>query len=71
MSADRRSCKREVDAEKAFSVESAPPILTIHLKRFTPLGGKCGVEVHYPEHISLRDIMSDDEEVCPGLGRPG
>ncbi|KLO19937.1 cysteine proteinase [Schizopora paradoxa] len=51
-------CKRPVNAEKSFSVHKAPVVLTIHLKRFTPLGRKLGHMVAYDERLSLESVMS-------------
>ncbi|GAA5989120.1 hypothetical protein JCM11641_007603 [Rhodosporidiobolus odoratus] len=52
-------CKKLVNAEKSFTIEEAPLVLTIHLKRFTPLGKKIGGLVKYPEVLKLGDFMSD------------
>lgn len=51
-------CKRPVNAEKSFSVHRAPVVLTIHFKRFTPLGRKLGHLVAYEERLSLESVMS-------------
>lgn len=34
-------------------------VLTVHLKRFSPLGKKIGHQVHYDERLSLGNFMSD------------
>ncbi|KII94995.1 hypothetical protein PLICRDRAFT_149333 [Plicaturopsis crispa FD-325 SS-3] len=54
-------CKRAVVAEKRFTIHQAPMILTVHLKRFSPLGRKIGHPVRYDEHVSLKDVMSEGE----------
>ncbi|BGP18896.1 hypothetical protein JCM10213_005519 [Rhodosporidiobolus nylandii] len=52
-------CKKLVNAEKSFTIEDAPLVLTIHLKRFTPLGRKISGLVKYPEKLALGGYMSD------------
>ncbi|VDB97050.1 unnamed protein product [Peniophora sp. CBMAI 1063] len=52
-------CKKLVSAQKRFTVDQAPNVLTIHLKRFSPLGRKIGQQVDYDQHISLDDVMSE------------
>ncbi|KAI0321385.1 hypothetical protein OF83DRAFT_1051253, partial [Amylostereum chailletii] len=52
-------CKRLVAAQKQFTIHEAPLILTIHLKRFSPLGRKIGHPIRYDERVSLTNIMSD------------
>ncbi|KAF9054965.1 cysteine proteinase [Hymenopellis radicata] len=54
-------CKKAVNAEKRFSVEEAPMVLTVHLKRFTPLGNKIGHQVDYDPQLSLKPYMSDGQ----------
>ncbi|KAF8138366.1 cysteine proteinase [Boletus edulis] len=54
-------CKKAVVAEKRFTVHSAPAVLTIHLKRFSPLGRKIGHHVHYDERLMLQPVMSEDQ----------
>lgn len=51
-------CKKLVAADKSFSIEHAPVILTIHLKRFTATGRKINALVPYPETLELDDYMS-------------
>jgi ubiquitin carboxyl-terminal hydrolase 36/42 len=36
-------------------------VLTIHLKRFSPLGRKIGHFVHYDEHLTLKPFMSEGQ----------
>src|SRR5258708_7570065 len=51
-------CEKPVVAEKQFTIHEAPQVLTIHLKRFTPLGRKMTHLVRYDEHLSLQKYMS-------------
>ena len=52
-------CKKPVLAEKRFTVHEAPVVLTIHLKRFSPMGRKIGHQIRYDERLSLQPYMSD------------
>jgi ubiquitin carboxyl-terminal hydrolase 36/42 len=54
-------CKKPVTAEKQFTLHNAPAALTIHLKRFSPLGRKIGHHLHYEDRISLRTLMSEGQ----------
>ncbi|KAG9317362.1 cysteine proteinase [Chiua virens] len=54
-------CKKAVVAEKRFTVHDAPAVLTIHLKRFSPLGRKIGHHVHYDERLILQPAMSEGQ----------
>ena len=54
-------CKKPVVAEKRFTIHDAPAVLTIHLKRFSPLGRKIGHFVQYDEHITLKPFMSEGQ----------
>ncbi|KAI0722755.1 cysteine proteinase [Earliella scabrosa] len=54
-------CKKAVNADKQFTVQQAPLVLTIHLKRFSPMGRKIGHPVRYDEQISLQPCMSEGE----------
>ncbi|KAF8076648.1 cysteine proteinase [Lyophyllum atratum] len=49
-------CKKHVNAEKRFNLHEAPLILTVHLKRFSPLGRKIGHSVHYDDELSLQPV---------------
>jgi len=51
-------CKKHVDAEKQFTIHEAPPVLTVHLKRFSPLGRKISHLLEYDDELSLRPFMS-------------
>ncbi|KIL00507.1 hypothetical protein PAXRUDRAFT_129636 [Paxillus rubicundulus Ve08.2h10] len=54
-------CKRAVVAEKRFTIHDAPAVLTVHLKRFSPLGRKIGHFISYDERLSLRSVMSEGQ----------
>ena len=43
-----------MNAEKRFTINKAPLVLTIHLKRFSPFGSKLTNLLHYDEHITLK-----------------
>ncbi|KAJ3533085.1 hypothetical protein NMY22_g7477 [Coprinellus aureogranulatus] len=52
-------CKKPVTAEKRFTIHEAPIVLTVHLKRFSPLGRKIGHQVEYDERLNLQPYMSE------------
>ena len=54
-------CKKAVVAEKQFTIHDAPAVLTVHLKRFSPLGRKIGHSVYYDERLSLQPVMSEGQ----------
>ncbi|KAI9513261.1 cysteine proteinase [Russula earlei] len=54
-------CKRRVIASKRFTIHEPPVALTIHLKRFSPLGRKVGHPVRYDERLSLAQAVSEDQ----------
>ncbi|EPQ59110.1 cysteine proteinase, partial [Gloeophyllum trabeum ATCC 11539] len=54
-------CKRAVVAAKRFTIHDAPLVLTVHLKRFTPMGRKIGHPLRYDERLSLQPYMSDGQ----------
>ncbi|KIJ56960.1 hypothetical protein M422DRAFT_23097 [Sphaerobolus stellatus SS14] len=51
-------CKKLVNAEKQMTVDEAPMCLTVHLKRFTPLGRKLGHPIDYGHTLELQPAMS-------------
>ncbi|KIY49456.1 cysteine proteinase, partial [Fistulina hepatica ATCC 64428] len=59
---DKYKCEKHVAinslAEKRFSVHQAPTVLTVHLKRFSPYGGKDGHPISYDESLLLQPFMS-------------
>lgn len=54
-----RRCNKPVNAEKRFTIHEAPIVLTVHLKRFSPLGRKIPHQVEYDEKLSLAPYMSE------------
>ncbi|KAN0126717.1 hypothetical protein V8E52_000357 [Russula decolorans] len=54
-------CKRRVVASKRFTIHEPPVALTIHLKRFSPLGRKIGHPVRYDERLSLAHVVSEGQ----------
>ncbi|KAI1796180.1 cysteine proteinase [Ganoderma leucocontextum] len=52
-------CKKAVNADKQFTIQEAPPVLTVHLKRFSPMGRKIGHPIRYEERLSLEPFMSE------------
>ena len=48
---DQIRCKKPVSADKQFTVHEAPMVLTVHLKRFSPMGRKIGHLVKYDERL--------------------
>ena len=54
-------CNKSVIAEKKFTVHEAPLVLTVHLKRFSPMGRKIGHHIKYDDHFSLRPAMSEGQ----------
>ncbi|KAK0533057.1 hypothetical protein OC834_002384 [Tilletia horrida] len=51
-------CKKLTAAQKQFSLDRVPPILTIQLKRFTHTGQKNGSAIKFPETLKLGQYMS-------------
>jgi ubiquitin carboxyl-terminal hydrolase 36/42 len=54
-------CKKHVNAQKQFTLHEAPLVLTVHLKRFSPLGRKIGHPVDYDDHLLMQPYMSEDQ----------
>ncbi|PPQ66570.1 hypothetical protein CVT26_009470 [Gymnopilus dilepis] len=54
-------CKKHVNAEKRFTIHEAPVVLTVHLKRFSPLGRKISHPLQYDQELSLKPYMSAGE----------
>ncbi|KAI0677336.1 hypothetical protein C8Q78DRAFT_1065906 [Trametes maxima] len=54
-------CKKLVNADKQFTIEEAPTVLTVHLKRFSPMGRKIAHPVAYPERLTLQPYMSEEK----------
>lgn len=57
-------CQKRVDATKQMSIEKAPQVLTLHLKRFDGFGpfggGKIGRMINYPSMLDLNRYMSPE-----------
>ncbi|TKY89204.1 hypothetical protein EX895_001735 [Sporisorium graminicola] len=51
-------CKRKVDATKQFTIDAAPPALTVHLKRFTAFGGKVSRQIGFDESLNIAPYLS-------------
>ncbi|KAJ9477447.1 Ubiquitin carboxyl-terminal hydrolase 10 [Pseudozyma hubeiensis] len=51
-------CKRKVDATKQFTIETAPPALTVHLKRFTVFGGKMSRQIAFDDKLNIAPYLS-------------
>ena len=52
-------CKRPVDAVKQFTIDAAPPILTIQLKRFGLTGRKITRSIEFPDKLDISGFLSD------------
>jgi len=52
------SCKKRVSASKRFSLERAPAVLCIQLKRFTAMGGKLSKHISISEKLNLQKYLS-------------
>ena len=46
-------CKSKVPATKKFSIERAPNVLCVQLKRFGLMGGKMSKHVQFPRHLNI------------------
>lgn len=55
-------CKKAVNADKQFTVDAAPQVLTVHFKRFSPFGRKIPHVVQYGEKVSLGGCMSEGDQ---------
>jgi ubiquitin carboxyl-terminal hydrolase 36/42 len=59
-------CNTKSRAKKKTSIHSVPPILTIHLKRFSPNGLRKNTQfIQYPETLDLNPYLSDDVPRIP------
>lgn len=57
------SCKKRVSAAKKFSLERAPVVLCIQLKRFTAMGGKISKSISITETVSLQKYLSKTSDL--------
>ncbi|CAI5465316.1 unnamed protein product [Closterium sp. Yama58-4] len=68
-------CRKKVRALKSFAVEEAPPVLTVHLKRFAALTGrKLDKHVAFPPSLDLSPFMTSSRpstSSCGGSSREG
>lgn len=61
------SCKKKVSATKRFSLERAPVVLCIQLKRFNVMGGKLSKQIQISQNLELRKhlaIQGDPNQSC-------
>lgn len=58
-------CQRRVEATKRFSIDQAPMVLTVHLKRFGIFGNKINKPISYSDRLHLGRYMSERDK---GLG---
>ncbi|XP_073358605.1 uncharacterized protein [Aegilops tauschii subsp. strangulata] len=58
-----QSCKKKVVAKKRFTIDKAPDVLTIHLKRFSPFnpGQKINKKVDFHPTLNLKPFVSNSE----------
>lgn len=56
------SCKRKVSATKRFSLERAPVVLCIQLKRFNVMGGKLGKQIQISQNLDLTKHLAKSSE---------
>ncbi|TIC73760.1 cysteine proteinase [Wallemia mellicola] len=56
------NCKKPVAATKQFTVHEAPQCLTVHLKRFSPLGQKLNGSLSFDENLDIQKYMSKGQQ---------
>ncbi|CAI5958697.1 unnamed protein product [Closterium sp. NIES-65] len=62
-------CKKKVRALKSFAVEEAPPVLTVHLKRFAALTGrKLDKHIAFPPSLDLSPFMTSSRSSTSSTG---
>ena len=52
------SCKKPVNATKQFTIHEAPQCLTVHLKRFSPMGQQLNGSLSFDENLDIQKYMS-------------
>lgn len=52
------SCKKKVSATKRFSLERAPVVLCIQLKRFNVMGGKLSKQIQVSQNLDLQKHLA-------------
>ncbi|KIY69739.1 cysteine proteinase [Cylindrobasidium torrendii FP15055 ss-10] len=63
-------CKKHVNATKYTSIQQAPVVLTLHLKRFSPFGHKISNHINYDDQLSLKPYMGEGQ-YAPGYSLYG
>lgn len=59
-------CNNKSRAKKQTAIHSAPPILTIHLKRFSPSGTRKNTNyIYFPEVLDMSPYMSKEAAEIP------
>ncbi|KAM0861502.1 hypothetical protein ACQ4PT_045848 [Festuca glaucescens] len=60
-----QSCKRKVVAKKRFTIDKAPDVLTIHLKRFSPFNPRHKIDkkVDFQPTLNLKPFVSNSEDM--------
>ncbi|XP_047083056.1 ubiquitin carboxyl-terminal hydrolase 23-like [Lolium rigidum] len=60
-----QSCKRKVVAKKRFTIDKAPDVLTIHLKRFSPFNPRHKIDkkVEFQPTLNLKPFVSNSEDM--------
>lgn len=56
------SCKKKVSATKRFSLERAPVVLCIQLKRFNVMGGKLGKQIQISQNLNLEKHLAKSND---------
>ncbi|PWN35841.1 cysteine proteinase [Meira miltonrushii] len=55
-------CKMSVNATKRFTIHQAPPVLTIHFKRFTQTSQKINKQIGFGEELNLnKNVLSEGQ----------
>ncbi|KAH7442367.1 hypothetical protein KP509_03G085100 [Ceratopteris richardii] len=65
-------CKTKVRAQKQFTIDKAPPVLTVQFKRFSSVGcygEKIDKKIHFEKEFSLKPFVNgcEDEELAYSL----
>lgn len=68
----RSPCQRKVAAHKRLSIEKPPPVLTIHLKRFSGYsGGKVDRWISFETTLDLQPFTSKEKVMSDSKGEGG
>lgn len=57
------SCKKKVSATKRFTLERAPAVLCIQLKRFNVMGGKLGKPIQISQGLDLQKHLAKSSDL--------